>query len=135
VGSYESLEKVEVRSVKVYHVDNLKWPTDNILKGSGWNVSITLKGKETKQVTIKRLLLNGRPLDTYDPVAVFDGSKYVKTGDVSFLVEYGSSRKIFIAIEKGNDKSGGIVFSPGLSLWITLQSASGITLSGFVTLN
>lgn len=144
VGSYESFEEVEVRSVKVYFVDNLKWPTNNVFEGSGWNVSITLKCtgmsmtlKSTGmiQVTIKRLLLNGRPLDAYDRVAVFDGSRYVKTGDVSFPVEYGSSRQIYIAIKGGKDKSGGIVFTPGLTLWITLQSVSGITLSRFVTLN
>lgn len=100
VGSYASFEEVEVRSVKVYFVDNLKWPTNNVFEGSGWHVSITLKSTGTKQVTIKYLLLNGRPLDAYDHVAVFNGSEYVQTGDVSFTIEYGSSRQIFIAIKK-----------------------------------
>ena len=143
VGAYNSFEEIEVRTVKVYHVNELKWPTNNVFEGSGWNVSITLKctgmsmtlkSTGTKQVTIKRLLLNGRPLDAYDRVAIFDGNEYVKTGDISFPIEYGSSRQIFIAIKKGNDKSSGIIFTPGLNLEVKLQSASGITLSRFINL-
>jgi len=127
VGAYSSFEEVEVRSVKVYLVDNLKRPTNNVLKGAGWNVSITLKNTGTKQATMTSVLLNGRPLDAYERIAVFDGTGYVKTSEVSITISSGNSNQLFIAIKNGEDKSSGIVFSPGLNLEVTLQSTSGMT--------
>ena len=42
-GGYTSVEQMEVRSLKVHLVSNLKSPTNNVLQGSGWNLLITLK--------------------------------------------------------------------------------------------
>jgi len=134
VGAYTGFEEVEVRRVKVYPVSNLKGPTNNVLKGFGWNVSMTLKNAGTKQATLEHFLLNGRPLDAYDRVAVFDGSGYVPRGDVSIPIPCGCSRQIFIAIKNGEDAGSDIVFSPGLHLEVTLQSAAGIAYLQFVTL-
>jgi len=86
VVAYSSFEGVEVRNVKVYPVDNLEQSTNNVLKGAGWKVSITLKNTGTKQATITSVLLNGKPLDTYERIAVFDGTGYAKTSQVSITI-------------------------------------------------
>ncbi len=86
VGAYSSLEEIEVRSVKVYQVDNLKQPTNNVLKGAGWNILNTLKNKGTKQATITSVLLNGRPLDAYERIIVFDETAYVNMSQVSITI-------------------------------------------------
>jgi hypothetical protein len=135
VGAYTDFETIEIRSVNVYPVSQLNRPTSNVFKGSGWNVSIMLKNTGTKQVTIKYLLLNSRLVDGYDRVAVFDGSGYVKTGNVSLTIPCQSSTYIFVAIKNGEDARSGIVFSPGLHLEVTLQSASGISYMQFMTLS
>ena len=134
VGAYTGFEEIEVWTVKVTPVTNLKGATQNLFKGSGWNVSITLRNTGTKQGTITSLLLNGRPLDAYDRVAIFDGTRYVQQGAVALSIPGGSSRTIFLAIKNGNDAGSGIVFSPGLRLDVTLQSESGLTYQRLITL-
>jgi FlaG/FlaF family flagellin (archaellin) len=134
VGAYSSFEEVELKSLNVHHVDNLKWPTDNVFKGSGWNVSITLKNTGTRQAIMTSVLLNGRPLDAYERVAVFDGTNYVKTSEVSITIMSGNCIQLFIAIKNGEDKSSGTVFSPGSNIEVTLQSTSGTTYMRLITL-
>jgi flagellin-like protein len=134
VGAYSSFEVVEVRSVRTYPVSNLKSSTNNVFKGSGWNVSIMLKNTGTKQATLTSVLLNGKPLDAYERVAVFDGTDYVKTSEVSIPIMSGNSSQLFIAIKNGEDQSSGIIFSPGLNLEVMLQSTSGITYKRLITL-
>lgn len=133
-GGYSSVEQMEVRSLKVHTVSNLKSPTNNVLQGSGWNLLITLKNIGKNDVKINHILLNdnpldllnAKPLDDYYNVAVFDGSDYVKTGEVSIVIKGGSSVQISIAIKNGEDKSSGTIFSPGSNIEIKLQSTSGI---------
>ena len=135
VGTHTNFEQVEVRSVKVYPVDDLKQLTNNVMKGTGWNISITLTNVGTKQVTITSMLLNGRSLDTYDRVAVFNGTEYVQSGDISVIILRGNSYQLFITIKNGEDKNVGIVFSPGLNIEVALQNTSGVYYMQFATLN
>ena len=134
MGAQTGFEAVEVRSVIARPVANLEGATNGMLSGSGWNVSITLKNTGTSQATIRSFLVNGRPLEAYDRIAVFDGSKYVQRGDIGLTIPCGRSQQVFIAISQGTDAGSGTTFSPGVNLEVALQSASGASYPRFVTL-
>ncbi|KON26099.1 hypothetical protein AC480_06390 [miscellaneous Crenarchaeota group archaeon SMTZ1-55] len=118
-------EQVVIRRVKVYPVLTLEQQTNRLLEGAGWIISMTLTNEGDREATMANIFLNGNPVETYDNVAVFDGTWYVKTGEIALSTASGSSTPLSIAIKQGVDNAGGIVFSPGLYLELKVQLASG----------
>jgi len=118
-------EQVVIRSVKVYPVLTLEQRTNRLLEGAGWIISMTLTNEGDREATIANIFLNGNPVETYDNVAVFNETRYVKTGELALSTASGSSTPLSIAIKRGADTTGGIFFSPGLYLKLEVQLMSG----------
>ncbi len=127
-------EHVVIRSAKVYPILTLGQRTNWLFEGAGWIISMTLANEGDREATIANIFLNGNPVETYDNVAVFDGTRYVKTGAIALSTASGSSTSLSIAIKQGADITGGIVFSPGLYLKLEVQLTSGAYCMQFVTL-
>jgi Tfp pilus assembly protein PilX len=129
-----NVEQVVIRNVNVNPVPHLEQQTNRLFEGAGWTISITLTNKGNREATISNIFLNGNPLETYDNVAVFNGTQYVKPREIALSAPSGSSTPLSIALKQGADNAGSIVFSAGLYLELKYQLTSGAYCMQLVTL-
>jgi len=143
-GTYTSFETVQITSAPVYQVPSNGWgavTTNASWIGQGWNITMVVKNTGSADATIDNVLINGKPYNIYDCVAVrvtvgTTTTVYSQASSTapSITIISGTTQTIEILIQKGIDDSGAITFSPGLTVDLKLHSGAGKDYPQLVTL-